>query len=124
MFSLSQIFITLSTVATITALPLTNGSGSFTGSFTGDMTYYEPGLGACGQTNSASDAVVALSTAQYDGSCGKTITIIKDGKTATAKVVDKCPGCASGSIDVSPAVFQSLEPLSVGRTTVSWSYSG
>ncbi|KAI0156785.1 RlpA-like double-psi beta-barrel-protein domain-containing protein-containing protein [Xylariaceae sp. FL1272] len=91
-------------------------------SYTGDITYYEPGLGACGETNTDSEDVVALSTADYDGNCGKTITITKDGNTAQAKVVDKCPSCASGSIDVSSTVFTQLADLSVGRTTVSWSF--
>ncbi|KAI0434459.1 RlpA-like double-psi beta-barrel-protein domain-containing protein-containing protein [Xylaria sp. FL1042] len=90
--------------------------------FTGDITYYQPGLGACGETSTDSETVVALSPAQYTGNCGKTITITKDGKTATAKVVDKCPSCASGAIDVSSTVFKSLADMSVGRTTVTWSF--
>ncbi|KAI0812117.1 RlpA-like double-psi beta-barrel-protein domain-containing protein-containing protein [Xylaria sp. FL0064] len=90
--------------------------------FTGDITYYQPGLGACGETNTDAETVVALSPAQYDGACGKTITITKDGKTATAKVVDKCPSCASGAIDVSSTVFKSLADMAVGRTTVTWSF--
>ncbi|KAI1350375.1 RlpA-like double-psi beta-barrel-protein domain-containing protein-containing protein [Xylaria sp. FL0043] len=90
--------------------------------FTGDITYYQPGLGACGETSTDAETVVALSPAQYDGACGKTITITKDGKTATAKVVDKCPSCASGAIDVSSTVFKSLADMAVGRTTVSWSF--
>ncbi|KAI0965462.1 RlpA-like double-psi beta-barrel-protein domain-containing protein-containing protein [Xylaria arbuscula] len=106
--------------------PLTNSNVTFVSErsqdFTGDITYYQPGLGACGETSTDSEAVVALSTSQYDGNCGKTMTITKDGKTATAKVVDKCMSCASGSIDVSSTVFQSLVDLSVGRTTVTWSF--
>jgi len=65
---------------------------------------------------------VALSPSQYNGNCGKRITIHKDGKTAHAKVVDKCPGCASGAIDVSSSVFKTIADLSVGRTSVSWSF--
>lgn len=66
--------------------------------FSGDMTYYSPGLGSCGGTNGDNDAVVALSASQ-SGYCGKSIKIHYSGKTATAKVVDKCPGCGSGSIE-------------------------
>ncbi|KAI1432099.1 RlpA-like double-psi beta-barrel-protein domain-containing protein-containing protein [Xylaria sp. CBS 124048] len=117
--SLCQIMTALATASSVFALPYTKQSGSFTG----DMTYYEPGLGACGQTNSASQNVVALSPAQYSGSCGKTITITKNGRSAQAKVVDLCPSCASGSIDVSPAVFQSMADLTVGRMTVAWAYN-
>ncbi|KAI0474469.1 RlpA-like double-psi beta-barrel-protein domain-containing protein-containing protein [Xylaria cf. heliscus] len=126
--SLARILIALSATGSVLAAPLcgettsTAQSQSQSQSFTGDLTYYEPGLGACGETNSDSEAVVALSPAQYNGNCGKSITITKDGKTATAKVVDKCPACASGAIDVSSTVFESLADLSVGRTTVSWSF--
>ncbi|KAI1344664.1 RlpA-like double-psi beta-barrel-protein domain-containing protein-containing protein [Xylariaceae sp. FL0016] len=122
MVSFTQVIVTLTAVAGLaTAAPC----GSKTvkrASYSGDITYYEPGLGACGQTNSDSEHVVALSPSEYSGSCGKTITITKGGKTATAKVVDKCPGCASGSIDVSSTVFESIADLSVGRTTVDWSF--
>ncbi|KAI1087552.1 hypothetical protein F5B19DRAFT_475047 [Rostrohypoxylon terebratum] len=40
----------------------------------GSLTYYTPGLGVCGQTNTASDAVVALS-ADQDGHCGQTVRL-------------------------------------------------
>lgn len=91
----------------------------------GDMTYYAPGLGSCGGTNSESDAIVALSYLQYNGAnpCGKTINITLNGKTTTATVVDKCMGCAEDAIDVSPSVFDKLASLDVGRTTVEWEFN-
>ncbi|KAI1464592.1 RlpA-like double-psi beta-barrel-protein domain-containing protein-containing protein [Daldinia caldariorum] len=101
--------------------------------FTGDMTYYTPGLGACGKHNSASDHIVALSPAQYGHDanpnkarvCGRVIHIRHAGRTASATVVDKCMACASGSIDVSPAVFRLLAPLDQGRVKgVEWGYAG
>ncbi|KAL7621092.1 hypothetical protein AAE478_008405 [Parahypoxylon ruwenzoriense] len=99
--------------------------------YSGDMTYYTPGLGACGKYNKESDRIVALAPQQYgyDANpnnakvCGKKISIHYQGKTATATVVDKCPGCASGSIDVSPAVFRQLASLDKGRVKVSWGFA-
>ncbi|RWA07987.1 hypothetical protein EKO27_g7115 [Xylaria grammica] len=121
--SFTQILIALGAAGSALAAPLaSNGLAERSQTFTGDITYYQPGLGACGQTNSDSENVVAMSPSEFQGNCGKTITITKDGKTATAKVVDKCPSCASGSIDVSSTVFQSLVDLAVGRTTVTWSF--
>ncbi|KAJ8122880.1 hypothetical protein O1611_g9729 [Lasiodiplodia mahajangana] len=76
-------------------LGLTAGSAI---AFSGDMTYYYPGLGSCGETNGNGDAVVALSESQ-PGNCNRNIKIHYNGKVATAKVVDACPGCSSGSID-------------------------
>lgn len=130
--SFAQILIALGAAGSAFAAPFPNTTAaaavttqeraSSGQTFTGDITYYQPGLGACGETSSDSDTVVALSPAEYDGSCGKTITITKGGKTATAKVVDKCPACASGAIDVSSTVFKSLADMAVGRTQVSWSF--
>ncbi|GAP91792.1 putative riboflavin-aldehyde forming enzyme protein [Rosellinia necatrix] len=87
--------------------------------YAGDMTWYKPGLGSCGWTNSNNDNVVALSPSQ-SGNCGKSVRINYQGKSVTAKVVDKCPGCASGSIDVSPAVFDKLASRDLGRVKVTW----
>ncbi|KAI0850833.1 RlpA-like double-psi beta-barrel-protein domain-containing protein-containing protein [Daldinia vernicosa] len=99
---------------------------SYAVALSGDMTYYTPGLGSCGQTNSETDMVVALSPAQFAAdsqACGKQIQIHMGGKSALATVVDKCPGCSENSIDVSPAVFESLAPLTVGRTQIEWDYA-
>lgn len=90
--------------------------------YSGDMTWFNPGLGACGQNNGDNDAVAAVSPAVYasGGACGKTATIHYNGKSTTVKVVDLCPSCATGSIDVSPSSFQKLAPLSAGRVQVTW----
>lgn len=88
----------------------------------GSMTYYSPGLGACGENNSESDPVAGVSSSVYGGGSAfkKVATIHYDGKSTTAKIVDLCPGCAAGDIDVSPAVFEKLSPLSAGRVDVTW----
>ncbi|OTB00522.1 hypothetical protein M426DRAFT_65668 [Hypoxylon sp. CI-4A] len=90
--------------------------------FNGDMTYYAPGLGSCGSTNTESDAVVALSTSKT-GNCGKTININYGGATVRATVVDTCAGCAAEDIDVSPIVFEQLSSLDAGRVQVEWDFA-
>jgi expansin (peptidoglycan-binding protein) len=125
MLSLTHILMALGATSSVLAIPLNNNSttpAQRSQTFTGDITYYQPGLGACGETNSDSEAVAAMSPSEYNGNCGKFITITTGGKKVRAKVVDKCPSCASGAIDVSSSVFTSLADLSVGRTTVSWSF--
>ncbi|KUJ15663.1 uncharacterized protein LY89DRAFT_587490, partial [Mollisia scopiformis] len=94
---------------------------------TGDITYYEAGLGACGWTSDGStEQVVALPYelmgTQSNGNpyCGKTITISYQGKTTQAKVVDKCMGCMGDSIDLSNAAFLELAELAVGRASAEW----
>ncbi|TGJ86217.1 hypothetical protein E0Z10_g2512 [Xylaria hypoxylon] len=88
----------------------------------GDMTYFNPGLGACGRTDNDGSPVVALNPADYanGANCGRWITIQGNGHQTAAQVVDLCPGCASGAIDVSPAIFDDIAPLSVGRIRVNW----
>lgn len=104
--------------------------------FTGDLTYYTPGMGSCGVTNTDSDAIVALAenmmAAKTPASgnpnenplCGKSITISYGGKTATAKIMDTCPGCANGGLDLTPSLFQDFAPLGEGRLTgMKWWYN-
>ncbi|KAI1825484.1 RlpA-like double-psi beta-barrel-protein domain-containing protein-containing protein [Xylaria intraflava] len=88
----------------------------------GDMTYFTPGLGACGWWSNEGQAVVALNTADYAGgaNCGRWITIQGNGATTAAQVVDLCPGCGAGGVDVAPVIFDDIAPLSVGRVPVTW----
>ena len=47
---------------------------------------------------------------------------LDQGQFVDATVVDLCPGCASGSIDLSTGAFEQLAPLSAGRLQVSWDF--
>ncbi|KAI0820937.1 RlpA-like double-psi beta-barrel-protein domain-containing protein-containing protein, partial [Irpex lacteus] len=94
-------------------------------------TFYDVGLGACGHTNHDSELVAAVShTIGYKGGnpnnnpvCGKHIKINYQGKSVTVKVVDRCPGCATGSLDLSPTAFSKLASKSVGRLhNVKWTF--
>ncbi|UQC79524.1 SCP-like extracellular protein [Colletotrichum lupini] len=84
------------------------------GPFQGDITFFSPGLGACGWTDNDNSMIVALSHikmgSQSNGNplCGKTVRIQAEGKSVDVKVTDKCMGCAVNDIDVSPAVFKAL----------------
>jgi expansin (peptidoglycan-binding protein) len=114
----------LSVTKIVAALSCTIG---YAIAFNGDLTYYQPGLGSCGETSTEADHIVALAPAQFvkdPNACGKTIQItIAGGKTATAKVVDKCMGCSDDSIDVSSSVFTQLAELTVGRAQIEWDYA-
>ncbi|KAI0674960.1 RlpA-like double-psi beta-barrel-protein domain-containing protein-containing protein [Trametes maxima] len=94
--------------------------------YSGDATYYYPngGTGACGAPSQNTDLVVALSADQYAGgsNCWRHIGVHYQGKFVDATVVDLCPGCASGSIDLSPSAFERLAPLDAGRIHVTWNY--
>ncbi|OCH95592.1 hypothetical protein OBBRIDRAFT_767414 [Obba rivulosa] len=92
------------------------------------FTFYETGLGACGQTNTDSDFIVALNTPQYGNSypgpnCFRQITITANGKTTTATIMDECPGCPYMGLDMSPGLFSFFADESVGVLTGTWSYN-
>ncbi|CAO3587696.1 unnamed protein product [Absidia cylindrospora] len=88
----------------------------------GSATYYDVGLGSCGNTNSNSEMVAALSSSIMNKSkCGKSINIKSPKGSVTVKVVDTCPGCDSNAIDLSPAAFKKLGDMNDGRIDVTWS---
>lgn len=103
-------------------------------SFTGEMTYFTPGMGACGVSSSETDSMVAISMALFDqytpnGNpnknplCGKTVTIKgKDGADHTATIWDRCVGCAEADLDMPEAFFNTVTSHADGRAYgVSWS---
>jgi len=97
-------------------------------SYSGQATFYEAGLGACGGYNTDSDFIVALNIEQWDGGshCNQAITITSDkGITQGATITDQCPGCAYGALDMTPALFQSLgHTADDGVFQMTWDYGG
>ncbi|KAL7270533.1 hypothetical protein RUND412_006749 [Rhizina undulata] len=106
-------FLGLSSVST--AAPTLERRDNF-----GDATFYSPGLGACGTTNSATDLIGAVNAAFFK--CGQQIRLIRDSKSVIVTIVDLCPGCAQGDVDLSPAAFSQLATSSEGRVKVTWEY--
>jgi hypothetical protein len=93
------------------------------------FTFYDVGLGACGQYNSPGDFIVAMNVAQYgDGYpgplCFKSITIWYGGKTAQATIMDKCMGCPYGGLDFSEGLFSYFASESIGVLYGSWWFNG
>ncbi|KAL8627694.1 hypothetical protein Q9189_006591 [Teloschistes chrysophthalmus] len=98
---------------------------AITSAYSGDMTYYTPGLGSCGLVHSSSDLVVALSIPMMGNGanpnnnpkCGSWIGIWNPvTKTKhEAQVVDTCFACQYTDIDVSPALFKLVAPDGDGR---------
>lgn len=97
---------------------------SFVQGFVGDATWYDTGAGHCGVQNKNTELIVALSTKEYESEnhCGRQIKISYMGKTVRATVADSCPGCSRYSLDLSPAAFKLLAPITAGRIQVSWTY--
>ncbi|RKP39088.1 RlpA-like double-psi beta-barrel-protein domain-containing protein-containing protein, partial [Dimargaris cristalligena] len=100
--------------------------------YTGDGTYYSPsvGTGSCGWDNSDSEKVVALNAPQFGNPanpnaspyCGKKVKITGPNGSTEAKIVDKCPVCKSGDLDMSPAAFDEVGDQDAGRIPITWSF--
>ncbi|PPQ64043.1 hypothetical protein CVT24_008856 [Panaeolus cyanescens] len=89
------------------------------------MTWFNPGLGACGAFNSGADSIVALNGAQWDAGthCFQTVTLSVNGIPATAVITDLCPSCPFGGLDLSPGLFSRFASLDVGVLAGSWNFA-
>lgn len=101
-----------------------SGSG---GSYHGQATYfYQNGVaGNCGAVSSDSSYIVAVNSAQYSGSCGRSVRITNTntGESITARCADQCPSCGYGSLDLSVGAFSALSSLSNGVFPIAWSWA-
>ncbi|KAK9687746.1 hypothetical protein K7432_014666 [Basidiobolus ranarum] len=99
------------------------------GGFQGEGTYYAPGLGACEITNGSNDMIAALNAPQYGNaprgslSCFKCATVTGPKGSVKVKIVDKCPSCKHGDLDLSPAAFNKVADEAAGRVSISWSFT-
>jgi expansin len=65
---------------------------------------------------------VALSPSEYAGSaaCGSFVEVTGPDGSVTAEVVDQCPPCQAGHVDLSEQAFQRIAPLSAGQVPVTY----
>lgn len=98
---------------------------AITSAYSGDMTYYTPGLGSCGIQSNSNEPVVALSIPMManganpnaNPKCGTKIGIWNPyTKTQhEATIVDTCYACKYEDIDVSESLFKAVAPGGDGR---------
>jgi expansin (peptidoglycan-binding protein) len=92
---------------------------------TGEATYYTfaDGSGNCMFPATPSDLMVgAMNQTDYDNSniCGSCATITGPDGTIDVRIVDRCPECAPGDIDLSPDAFALIARIELGRVPISW----
>jgi hypothetical protein len=89
-------------------------------------TYYATrGMGNCSYPNPPADGLyVALSRPEYAKAarCGGYLEVSGPDGSVLVKVIDQCPGCAAGHIDLSETAFARLAPLSAGLIKVTYTY--
>ncbi|HEU4731642.1 MAG TPA: expansin EXLX1 family cellulose-binding protein [Kofleriaceae bacterium] len=90
----------------------------------GMATYYDAdGTGSCSFEASPADRmVVAISRPDYDHAawCGACLAVRGPAGAVIVRVVDVCPGCKRGDLDLSRQAFAQIAPLAAGRVSVAW----
>jgi expansin (peptidoglycan-binding protein) len=91
---------------------------------TGDGTYYAAtGDGACSFGPSPNDLdVAAMNAPQFAGSavCGECVAVTGPKGSVTLRIVDLCPECKSGDLDMSQEAFAMIADVSAGRVKITW----
>ncbi|KAI6380612.1 hypothetical protein MCOR25_001549 [Pyricularia grisea] len=104
--------------------------------YQGELTYYNPGLGACGEDDNDDSMVVAVGHELFDEAgggdanpnnnrlCGRKIRVSADGggDSIELTVVDRCEACQPTDLDLSPAAFRMLADESRGRIKGEWQW--
>ncbi|MFO7681655.1 MAG: expansin EXLX1 family cellulose-binding protein [Chloroflexota bacterium] len=90
----------------------------------GIATYYNAtGAGNCGFPVTPNDLMVAaLNNDEYDNAkwCGAYVRV--DGKkgSVVVRIVDRCPECSAGHLDLSREAFAIIDDIPLGRVPISW----
>ena len=111
-----------------TYLPLvirmSNEPISFGPVHSGNATYYNAtGDGNCSFGPSPNDLMVgAMNEVEYDNSaiCGAYVSITGPKDTIIIRIVDRCPECPVGHIDLSQEAFAQIAELSQGIVPITW----
>ncbi|KAI9361054.1 RlpA-like double-psi beta-barrel-protein domain-containing protein-containing protein, partial [Pilaira anomala] len=100
-------------------------------SFSGDGTFYHTGLGSCGWDNSNDELIAALNAPQMQNganpnnnpNCGKYINVKGPKGSVRVKIVDTCPPCVKGDVDLSYAAFAKIADMEKGRVPITWTWA-
>jgi expansin (peptidoglycan-binding protein) len=92
--------------------------------YSGIATFYgATGAGNCSYDPTSDLMVAAMNAPQYQGSqaCGAYVDVTGPaGNTIRVKIVDSCPECESGHLDLSAQAFAKLADPVKGRIDISW----
>lgn len=111
--SFVSVILAISAAALVSAAPAKRKD-----SYSGTATWYTPKTeggdkGACGGEKIGDDSeIVALNQPQYGDMsedsdwCGKEIEITGPKGTTTATIMDACPECSEGDLDLTPVIFK------------------
>ena len=85
--------------------------------------YYATGEGACLFDASPSNLMVtAMNAEEYSNAayCGAYLQVTGPKGTVTVRVVDLCPECMAGHLDLSVEAFAQIADVYLGRVDITW----
>jgi len=85
--------------------------------------YYATGAGACSFDPSPGDLLVAAMNAEeYDNAavCGAYVFVTGPSGSVSVRIVDLCPECKAGHLDLSREAFSRIADLPQGRVPITW----
>lgn len=91
----------------------------------GFATYYDAdGSGNCSFDPTGDLMVAAMNHVEYAASavCGACVRLTGPKGEATVKIVDQCPGCNEGDLDLSQQAFSTIADLPQGKVGITWHY--
>jgi expansin (peptidoglycan-binding protein) len=111
-------------VASVIAVVLvTQVGGSAACAAGGSASYYTAGRnGMCNLGTPADGAYAAVGNAEYAGGkgCGTLLDVTGPNGTTRVQVVDLCPSCPAGKIDLGKGAFERIGALSAGIIPVTY----
>jgi expansin (peptidoglycan-binding protein) len=92
---------------------------------TGEATFYTfaSGAGACMFDSTPNDLMIgAMNAIDYAGSqiCGACVRVRGPRGEIVIRIVDLCPECPQGTIDLSPLAFSMIADTILGRVPITW----
>ncbi|MET7395380.1 expansin EXLX1 family cellulose-binding protein [Dactylosporangium sp. NPDC005572] len=114
----------LAAVLTVVIVTQVGGNAACAAPISGKASYYSTNRnGMCNLGAPSTDSYVAIGPAEYAGgaACGSYLSVTgPNGTTVLVQVVDQCPSCPRGKIDLSKAAFARIGELSAGIIPITY----
>lgn len=92
--------------------------------YSGEATYYDAeGRGSCGIPFPPDYLLAAMNGAQYQKPyCGECVSVTGPKGSVVVRILDLCPGCKSGGLDLSITAFTKIADKTAGRVPITWHF--